>query len=226
MVASGVRRSCETDWSSADFSASLWRAISAACDSAASRSWASAWPIWSAAAASSRVSVRSGSPPPRSRSAQIEPSTRAGRLDPDAVRLDARARARRARLRRLVDADPFAPARRRASGAGRWTAPGGADAGPLPVSAATRSLASSAPSAIQTRSRRSRRRRRSRDGREDRIGRLARARARADPEQAACLALAGLGISVRDRCSAASWPTTMPTNSSRTRLSHSPGRGW
>ena len=30
-------------------------------------------------------------------------------------------------------------------------------------------------------------------------------------------------ISARDRWSAASWPTTMPTNSSSTRLSHSPG---
>ena len=62
IVASGVRRSCETDWRSADFSASLWRAISAAWDSAARRSWARAWPTWSAAAASRRVSVAVGSP--------------------------------------------------------------------------------------------------------------------------------------------------------------------
>ena len=94
IVASGVRRSCETDCSRADLSASLWRAISAACDSAARRSWASAWPIWSAAAASSRVSVRSGSPVARvaERPDRAEAACAAG-LDPDPVRLAARGRA-------------------------------------------------------------------------------------------------------------------------------------
>ena len=88
IVASGVRKSCETDWSRADFSASLWRAISAACDSAARRSWASACPSWSAAPARSRVSVAVGGPlRSRSRSAQTEPNSASAGLDPDPVHI-------------------------------------------------------------------------------------------------------------------------------------------
>ena len=58
--ASGVRRSCETESSRAVFSASLWRASSALVASARRRSCSTAWPIWSAAAASMRVSARDG----------------------------------------------------------------------------------------------------------------------------------------------------------------------
>ena len=148
IVASGVRRSWDTDWRSADLRASLCRATSAACDSAARRSWASAWPTWSAAAAYNRVSVRSGSPRRRSRRAQIEPYAR----PPDSIR------ARKASC----------PPPPRADAPGRWTRtqPAGSSlearprtlttegrAGRVspPLSAATRSDASSAPSATHTR---------------------------------------------------------------------------
>ena len=98
IVASGVRRSCDTDWSRADLSASLWRAISAACASAASRSWAIAWPIWSAAAESSRVSVRSGSAAPAGRERPDRAERPAAGLDPDAVEPSRRRPGRRVRL--------------------------------------------------------------------------------------------------------------------------------
>ena len=57
ITASGVRKSWETDWRSDVLRASPWRATSAALASAAMRSRATACPIWSAAAASSRVCV-------------------------------------------------------------------------------------------------------------------------------------------------------------------------
>ena len=87
IVASGVRRSCDTDCSSADLSASLWRAISAAWASAASRSCASAWPTWSAAADRRRVAVRSGSPRLAITEAPDRSEGPPRRLDPDAIGL-------------------------------------------------------------------------------------------------------------------------------------------
>ena len=71
MDASGVRRSWETESSNADLIASLRREISAVVASRRSRSRSSDPPIWSAAAAITRVSPASGSPSSR------------GRIDPD-----------------------------------------------------------------------------------------------------------------------------------------------
>ncbi len=71
--ASGVRRSCETESSRADFAASLLRAISAPVASVARRSRSNAWPTWSAAAARTRVWPRPGGPALRRRTTQIEP---------------------------------------------------------------------------------------------------------------------------------------------------------
>ena len=74
MEASGVLRSCETESSSADLSASLRRETSAVMASRCSRARWIAPPIWSAAAARTCVSPRSGSPSSRGRSTQITPS--------------------------------------------------------------------------------------------------------------------------------------------------------
>ena len=220
IVASGVRRSCDTDWSSADLRASLWRAISAACASAASRSWASAWPIWSAAAASSRVSVRSGSPDRASRSAQIEPS---GCRRPRCGRGRPRGR-RRPRALRLAgwwtrthcagSSPGSAGARGASPGRGRGAAAGvGCD-----------------PLARVVRPERDPDRARSRPRAQDRrdlgstaVVDCARRERPAHPEQRARLALARRAVSARARWSAASWPTTMPTNRSRNRLMSSAG---
>ncbi len=74
--ASGVRRSWETDSRRAVLRASLRRAISASRASSARRSCSSAWATWSAADASSRVSLAEGRPRARRRVAQSEPSAR------------------------------------------------------------------------------------------------------------------------------------------------------
>ena len=74
MVASGVRRSCETESSRAVLRASPRRAISALVRSRPARSRTIAWPSWSAAAERMRVSARSGSRSSRARRAQTEPS--------------------------------------------------------------------------------------------------------------------------------------------------------
>ena len=89
MVASGVRRSCETDCNRADLSASLWRAISAAWDSAARRSWVRAWPIWSAADDRSRVAARVGLALGPIAKRPDRAGSRCTGLDPDSICLSA-----------------------------------------------------------------------------------------------------------------------------------------
>ena len=206
-------------------SASLWRAISAACDSAASRSWAIACPSWSAALARSRVSVLSGVPAARDRTAQIDPMTRAAGLDADADTTVRRSDSGHGDLvARPVDANPLGrlvagrppqdPRDRAAAMA----------AAPCRCRRPRASRASSSPRAIQTRSIPVSARRLVGDRREHvaavdgRVAsrRLTRNRARASRSRARA-------TSVRDRWSAANSPTTIPTNSSRPRLSHSPG---
>ena len=76
MEASGVRRSCETESSRADFSASLRRDTSAEVASRVSRSRSSDPPIWSAAAARTLVSPGSGSPSARGRRPHNDPNFR------------------------------------------------------------------------------------------------------------------------------------------------------
>ena len=74
MLASGVWRSCETASSSADFNASLCRAISVSVAARCNSSRRSASASWSAASASSRVDSRVGSGAPGGSSARSQPS--------------------------------------------------------------------------------------------------------------------------------------------------------
>ena len=223
IVASGVRRSCETDWRSADFSSSLWRAISAARDSAASRSWASACPTWSAAAASSRVSVSSGSPPDGLVSAQIEPKH--ARRPPRSARGRPRCRAlaRAARdwvgwwMRTHCAGSSPGMRRRRCWCAREGGRPLACRCQPRPAPGRSR-RARSRPDPCASRRAAAARwpgaRHRSTRG----------WRARSSPGRGRAPPARGRRASrVRDRWRAASCPTTIPTKSSRTRLSHSAG---
>ena len=74
MLASGVRRSCDTASSRADLRASLWRAISVSVAARRSSSRRRARPSWSAARASSRVASRPGSAASGGSSARSQPS--------------------------------------------------------------------------------------------------------------------------------------------------------
>ena len=122
-------------------------------DSAASRSCATAWPTWSAAEASRRVSVGVGLAaaaltrgPDRALRPRRPPRCGPGRRPRSA---DACTRARG-----LVDAHPaerLVPARGARSAAGRGRGRGRSAADVASVSATVRSLAPSAPSVIQTR---------------------------------------------------------------------------
>ncbi len=113
IVASGVRRSCETESRSAVLRASLSRAISAVVASRASLSRATAWPSWSAAADRILVSARSGSGRPRVRAAHSDP-----RLSPaTSTRIRWSATRRRLRHSRDVGPDPPQPPRRASAAA-------------------------------------------------------------------------------------------------------------
>ena len=211
---------CETDWSSADFKASLWRATSAERVASATRSRARACPIWSAAAARSRVSVRSGSPASRARSAQTEP--RGSPL---------------ASIRTWYESSPLPLL---GPGAGRCTRTHLAGASPgmrcstrirvgtglldaEDVSAVVRSPPASGPRATRTRSMRVRSRSRSTIlARAARVDSLV-ASTRLTAYSAVASRSRAWAVSARVRCMAVSCPTTTPTNSSRTTLRSTPG---
>ena len=109
MLASGVRRSCETESSRALLSASLRRATSALVASPRSRSRRSPSASWSAASDRRRVASGSGGAEPAGLTAQSDPKA----LPPVSIRdpdeIATRVVWRRSRLRlgeRLVGADP------------------------------------------------------------------------------------------------------------------------